>query len=459
MNISKYVVNGKFQRNEFFADVQTATRALNDVLEEGINLHPLRIQKEAASNYHQIGLGLFDLGGALIKMGIKYGSKEAQQFAEEVTKTMLLSAFKTSCDINMEKEHPVEYPGMFESEFYKKQIEPYLEASYKGKYPYNSQLLTIAPTGTISTMVDAASGGGEPMFALEYFRTTKSLHDKDTVYKVYPNIVKDYFKGEEPNLTKLPNYFVTSENINWKERVEMQAALQRYIDASISSTVNLAENTTVEDVYNLYMYAWKMGLKGITIFRNNCKRVAILSTTEVESKPAEVIKRPKQLEATCYTVRASGESFAVMVGTHDGKPYEVFCQRLNGNEKTGKIYKGVLIKNKKMDYSFISDEFTIEHIGENILSNEERATTLYISMLLRHNADIKYIIKTARKVDSNIASFTAAICRVLSKYIPDGISGEKCPECGGDLTMDGGCKHCQSCGYSACMLLITGDTE
>ena len=459
MNIAKYVANGKFMTDEFMNDVSVATRALNNVLKEGMDLHPLKVQKETASNYHQIGLGLFDLGGALIKMGIKYGSNDAQMFAQHITRLMLLSAFKTSCDINSEQEHPVEFKGMLETDFYKQQIEPYLPDEYKGRYPYNSQLLTIAPTGTISTMVDAASGGGEPMFALEYFRTTKSLHDKDTTYKVYPSIVKEFFNGEEPDVTKLPDYFVTSENIAWKDRVEMQGALQQYIDASISSTVNLPESTTVDDVYNLYMYAWKQGLKGITIFRSNCKRVAILSTTEVESKPTEVIKRPKQLEATCYTVRASGESFAVIVGTYEGKPYEVFCQRLDGNEKTGKTYKGYLVKNKKMDYSFVSDEFTIEHIGENILSNEERATTLYISMLLRHNADIKYIIKTARKVDSNIVSFTAAICRVLSKYIPEGSSGEKCPECGGDLTMDGGCKHCQSCGYSACMFMITGDAE
>lgn len=459
MNISKYVVNGKFQTVQFWNDVQIATRALNEVLEEGMNLHPLKVQREAAAKYHQIGLGLFDLGGALIKLGIRYGSDKAKSFAEHVTREMLLSAFKTSCDINYSKEKPVEYPGLFESKFYKEQIEPYLDKDYLGKYPYNSQLLTIAPTGTISTMVDAASGGGEPMFALEYFRTTKSLHDKDVTYKVYPKIVREYFGDEEPDLTKLPNFFITSENIDWKDRIEMQGALQQYIDASISSTVNLPENTTVNDVFNLYMYAWKQELKGVTIFRNNCKRVAILSTTNTpESKPTEVIKRPKQLEATCYTLKASGENFAVMVGTYDGKPYEVFCQRLNNNEKTGKTYKGILVKNKKMDYSFISDEFVIEHIGENVLNNEERATTLYISMLLRHNADIKYIIKTARKVDNTIVSFTAAICRVLSKYIPEGSSGERCPECGGELTMDGGCRHCQSCGYSACLFLKRGDS-
>lgn len=452
MNIEAYVKDDcTFDFNEFAKDVKIATIGINEVLDEGIERHPLQEQRDIAEKYKQVGIGMFNLGGALIRMKIKYGDTKAIRFSSKLTHTMLIAAFEQSCELNKEN---VKYDKMFDSAFYKEKVYPFIDKKYRGKYPRNSQLLTIAPTGTISTMLNASSGGCEPVFMFEYYRTTKSLHNEDVTYKVYPQIVLDYFNNENIDITKLPDYFVSAEDVKWADRVAMQAALNSNIDASISSTVNLPENTTVDDVYNLYMYAWKMGLKGITIFRSNCKRIAILSKTEKQDKQiistVDAPKRPKQLNADFYLTKAYGEQFIVLVGLYEGKPYEIFTfrpkQQLNIQN-----HHGVITKKSKMHYSFDSEYLHIEDLQEANISVEENASTLYTSQLLRHGVPIKHILHTAKKVNANIVSFSSAMCRILAKYMEPSTSKEKCPECGKQsLINDGGCKHCENCGYSQC---------
>ena len=316
---------------------------------------------------------------------------------------------------------------------------------------YNSQLLTCAPTGSIGTMLEISTGV-EPNFALEYTRKTQSLDNKDTFYKVESKIVKD-FRAIYPNAEKLPEYFVTSANINPLDRVKVQSVLQKYTDASISSTVNLPKEATVEDVYNIYTEAWKQGLKGITIYRSGCKREGIL-TLDVP-KPTDIPltrapKRPKDLEADFYTVTSKGKQYIVLVGLFNNKPYEIWAFEPLGMKISVNPHKGIITKKSKMHYSFKSDLLQITELelaNENI---EEKAATLYASMLLRHGVDIKYIVKTAKKVNTNITSFSSAMCRVLSKYVPAEATGEKCPNCGGNIIREGGCAHCDSCEYSKC---------
>lgn len=208
----------------------------------------------------------------------------------------------------------------------------------------------------------------------------------------------------------------------------------------------------MNDVYNIYLEAWKQGLKGITVYRSGCKREGILVTEKKDETifaPAKAPKRPKELPADLYTVKVNGETFIVLVGLLENKPYEVFTFRPNLDINV-KSLKGTIIKKSKMHYMFKSESLSIPELelaNENI---EEKAATLYSSMLLRHGVDIKYIIKTAKKVNGNITSFSSAMCRVLAKYITDEHSGEKCPECGAELTRTGGCLECKSCGYSKC---------
>lgn len=316
---------------------------------------------------------------------------------------------------------------------------------------YNSQLLTCAPTGSIGTMF-GASTGVEPQFALSYTRKTQSLEGKDVFYKVDADIVDQYNHATGVVGSELPDYFVTSADIDPLDRVKVQAALQQWIDASISSTVNLPKEATVEQVKDIYLSAWNSNLKGITIYRSGCKREGILVT---EAPKPDMIpltsapKRPKNLVADFHSIKVKGDQFIVLIGLLEGKPYEVFAFKPNMvlNLPT---HEGIITKKSKMHYAFKSELLEIKELESVNEEMEERATTLYISMLLRHGVAIKYIIKTAKKVNNNITSFSSAICRILAKYIPAEASGEKCPECGGNLINEGGCQHCESCGYSRC---------
>ena len=505
INLYKYVNNeGKFMWDEFKKDVKIATIGLNEIQVEGTELHPLEVQRESAKKYRQIGLGIFDLGGALIKMGIAYGTPESRKIAYNITNTMLVAAFEQSCDLNTTG---IKYPGMFESEFYKKQIEPNLAPEYKDRYPLNSQLLTIAPTGTTSTMVNATAGGGEPMFAKVYTRSTKSIGEVD--YVVYPQAVLDYF-GEDfdknnlnadyinDHMNQLPDYFVSADVIDPIDRILMQAALQLNIDASISSTINLPESATVQDVYDIYIKAWENGLKGVTVFRAGCKRAAILNRT-TEKKENEVIfntvnapKRPKVLDGDYYQVKVQGKTFIIIIGLLDGKPYELFALPCDECQKV-KNHKGKITRVKKKEYKFESDIMEIPNIAialdtdydingeiEKISSvvneghkltkgdveivrdsvynikewsekREYRNVSIHVSGNLRTGMRLEDIIKLEDKCNDNIVSFNKAIARVLSKYMPNEEVGEDvCPECGAKLVREEGCIHCPKCGWSKC---------
>lgn len=427
--------------------VTYAIVGLNQVLMEGLTLHPLQEQRDTVAMLRQIGLGTMGLADMLIKLGVTYGSERSLEIIEEVYKTIAkttvltsnMLAFKEGCYPVCEKEL------LAESDFIKNLdlSEKDLNAIRKHGL-YNSQLLTCAPTGSIGTMLEISTGV-EPIFAMKYTRKTQSLEGKDTFHDVLTKIAADYVAehGEE-----LPEYFVESKDIAPIDRIKVQSVLQKYIDASISSTINLPNEATVDDVYNIYLEAWKHGLKGVTVYRQGCLREGVLTT----AKPAEIPttsapKRPKALEADCYTIKASGQQFIVMVGLLDGKPYEVFAFK-PANPVAVTQHKGIITKEKKGHYSFRSEYFNIGNLV-TVMEPEEQAVTLYCSMLLRHGVSIKYTMKTTKKVNNLVTSFSSAICRILAKYVPVDTS-ETCPNCGGTIINEGGCRHCDSCEYSKC---------
>lgn len=462
LNLSEFVLwpftdKAQIDWDSLEESTRLAIRALNLVLVEGVTLHPLEEQQNSVSQWRQIGLGTMGLADCLIKLGIKYGSKESIEAIDKIYRMIATDSIMESLD--MAKEYGC-YPAckkklLTKSSFIESLDLPTDVLKDIEKYGlYNSQLLTCAPTGSIGTMF-GCSTGIEPQFALKYTRKTQSLEGKDTYFQVNAQIVEDYIKAT--NSEDLPDYFVSSADINPIDRVNVQSTLQKYIDASISSTINLPKEATIEQVADIYMEAWKKGLKGVTVYRSGGKRDAVLSTTPM--KPIEIPttkapKRPKDLPADFYTVMSKGKQYIVIVGLLNDKPYEVFA--FQPNIKLGVTsHRGVITKKAKMHYCFMSDQIEINELQLSNENVEEKAATLYASMLLRHGVEIKYIIKTAKKVNDNITSFSSALCRILNKYIPSEITGEKCPECGGDLINEGGCKHCNSCGYSKCMILRT----
>lgn len=454
INVSEYVLypylNGAyFDWDSLKNDISYIVRAMDDVLEENLEHHALEQQREMAWKYRNIGIGIMGLADALIKLGISYDSREGIAFAKELMRFLFRYSLLASAKLAEERGN---FPGynskvwdssIIANNFNEEEVIKLREINHLR----NCSLISIAPTGSIGTMLNISTGC-EPEFMLSYKRRTESLNGKETWYDVEIPIVKEY--KEVTGDVKLPNYFVTAEQISWENRVTMQAALQEACDTAISSTVNLPAGTTPEDIKGIYIKAWEQGLKGITVYVDG-SRDAILSANgdKKEIKTTVAKKRPKELEADFHLVKANGEQFIVLVGLLDNKPYEVFAFKPNLQVNLPN-HKGIITKESKMHYRFASDNVVIPELELANINVEERATTLYASMLLRHNVDIKYIIKTAKKVNSNITSFTSAVCRVLSKYMSKEITGDKCPECGADIIKEGGCEHCSQCLWSRC---------
>lgn len=446
--------------------------------------------KETAIQGRRAGLGFTGLADAIAMLGLKYDSDEGIQKVEQLMKIMFKGQLDSNIDMAVERgkfpvcNTPVEFENVgYEGGnlWYKKLAKNFpSECTRMLKYGRrNISWSTVAPTGTVSIMAGTSSGI-EPVFMPFYQRKRKCMDSKDRVdyvdkvgekytlfTVVHPNLkrwavttlnyseeeVNDWSVGVWHEVWKeSPYYGSTAPEIDWRQRVKLQGVVQKYITHSISSTVNLAKETTEEEIADIYIESWKQGLKGITIYRDGCREGVL---TKVE-KPTTITdrqapKRPKEVEADAYLIKAKGEQFIILVGMLDGKPYEIFAFRPR-NPISFKPHKGIITKVSKMHYSFTSDIFHIDNLelaNENV---EENAATLYSSMLLRHGVNIKYIVKTAKKVNDNISSFSSAMCRVLSKYIPnEEIKGEVCPDCGGTLVREGGCIHCKDCGYSKCL--------
>lgn len=446
--------------------------------------------KETAIRGRRAGLGFTGLADAIAMLGLKYDSDEGISQVEQLMKVMFKGQLDSNIDMAIERGA---FPAHYNSNEYDLGGDEYFNSWYEWLCAnYIEQAIkmhthgrrniswsTVAPTGTVSIMAGTSSGI-EPVFMPFYQRKRKCMSESDRVdyvdkvgekytlfTVVHPNLkrwaietmnyseseVNEWSLGVWKEVWKeSPYYGSTAPEIDWRQRVKLQGVVQRYITHSISSTVNLAKETTEEEIADIYIEAWKQGLKGITIYRDGC-REGVLTQVEkpktIEGRQAP--KRPKELEADYYQVKVKKEQFIVLVGLLEGKPYEVFAFRPL-NPVNIPSHKGTITKVSKMHYSFDSEHINISNLELANTNIEENAATLYSSMLLRHGVDINYIIKTARKVNDNISSFSSAMCRILAKYIPNGeVKGETCPDCGGTLVREGGCIHCKDCGYSKCL--------
>ncbi|MCR1821612.1 adenosylcobalamin-dependent ribonucleoside-diphosphate reductase [Terrisporobacter muris] len=315
MNLSEFVVepftdNAIFDMEKFKACVEDCILGLNEVLEEGLSLHPLKQQQKSVSQYRQIGLGVMGIADMLIKLNIRYGSEESIDLCDKISNSMLNSAVKKSALLAKERGTYEKYneEAIFKSPFFINNIDEGVKELVKKYGLRNSQILTIPPTGSISTML-GISGGIEPMFNISYTRKTETLHSQDVYYKVYTPIVKEYMNLKDiTDENELPNTFVTAMNLKPEERIAMQAAWQKHIDASISSTINLPYEATIEDVYNIYMSAWENKLKGITIYRDGCERSGVLLNDKKSDKEKKV-KEDKIEKAEEHQIKEGQEKF------------------------------------------------------------------------------------------------------------------------------------------------------
>ncbi len=436
-------------------------------------LHPLQEQRDSVRDWRQIGLGIMGLSDALIKMEISYGGEDAIHFCEELSTLMADNAMYASAILACDQgAYPKYQSNTVHTEYYRAHVSKTTDDLVKHYGLRNSQLLTIAPTGTLSTML-GISGGIEPIFANSYTRKTESLHGKDVYYKVYTPIVDQYMK--EHNITDendLPAWFVTSADIDPIKRVKMQAAWQQGIDASISSTVNLPNSATVDNVKDIYMTAWKAGLKGITVFRDGCKRAGVLTTSDV-AKPQntesvqlqrgdiiecsdDLIGKKRKLTTGCGSLHVLGFFDPVT-----GELQECYLNKGStggcANFMTGLSRTISLLCRAGVSVYDIKDQ--LDSTG-SCPSYASRTTTQHDTSkgaccpMAVGNALIDMYEEMQEEINDDWENLAEEVVHlnedsnVVQKDVDSAQS--KCPECGAALRHEGGCDICPSCGWSHC---------
>ena len=500
INLSAYV-REPFEEKAWFDftalthDVPIYVKALNDVLIEGKEYHPLHEQRDAIRYYRQIGLGITGLADMLIKMGIMYGSKEACQLVSEIYRVIINQSVIASVDYAVDNDYS-SYLGFnvenfcnctFAQKVLDRETKEYVKA--KGKV-YNSQFLTIPPTGSVSIILGNCSSGVEPNFAWQYNRKIETIYDEPRKVLVTAGIIKeylDYVKGkldvdmtvEELLKTDLPPYFVTATNgVTYMQRVVMQSACQDYIDGAISGTVNLPNDATVEDIANLYKEAWLQGLKGITVYRVGSEREGILTevtpvTTSEETKVEPVIiPRGKKLE---HLELQRGEKKAIAPDTiYYKEEVKIGCGELN-------LFIGYSPSEKALQ------DFWVKRKGNGGCERNIESTVISMSLLQRVGGSFEMLEESFKGIGS-CNSFVHARSKgaklskgsncgqaifntlydfvkrmeknegryVLKQNFAEGdpnlpvVFGNPCPSCGKPLHRQGGCYTCDECGYNKC---------
>ena len=492
-NLSAYVDEyGYFDYDSFKNDIPTVVKAMNDVLDEGLPLHPLEIQRQTVHDYRQIGIGVMGIADMLIKMGIKYDSEEALSLCDEIGFILANESLKASA--LLAKEYGA-YPKYNEHAVLSS---PFLRANATDgtinliqMYGLrNSQILTIAPTGTLSTML-GISGGIEPVFSYSYTRKTQSLHGEDVFYKVFTPIAKEYMDEHEiENEEDLPDFFVSAQTIDPLMRVRMQGIWQRHIDASISSTVNLPNSATVYEVFDLYVAAWKNGLKGMTIFRDGCARTGVLTLEPKKEEKPEIEEKPKNELNNLLPQMNNNLKFGDTIMPSDNliglkKTIKSGCGTMHVNayfdEDTGELREVFLSKGSKGGCLAFTNAVSrlISLCARKGAPLEEIVDQLNSVVVCPSYAAARAAGKEVSPGSSCAASIAKALLEMQKKFqtmfvigddeeehhvqqpmvidkerITKEVNGPEyavCPECGEkSLMYSGGCNACSNCGWTKC---------
>ena len=541
INLYSYVKNpftpkAKFDFDLFKKHVAIAQRIMDDIIDleiEKIDMIQAKIASDPEDDEtkytekrlwekimrkstmgRRTGVGITAAGDMLAALGLRYGTEEATEFAEKVQRTLALAAYRSS--VEMAKER-----GAFEIFDWKreqknpfilriKEADPELYADMKKYGRRNIACLTIAPTGTVSLMTQTTSGL-EPVFMPVYKRRRKVNRDDENANITFVDENGDAFEefivfhhkfvewmivnGIDPAqkftseqvdelVARSPYYKATAQDVDWVNKVKMQGAMQKWVDHSISVTINLPNDVSEDLVNQLYVEAWKCGCKGCTVYRDGSRDGVLIdakSDKKAEKKdgkeptlapcdcePRQVVEtRPRILEADVVRFQNNKEKWVAFVGILDGRPYEIFTGLQDDEEgivlpKT--VEKGWIIKNidengnKRYDFQFTNKrgyKVTIEGLSEKF-DKEYWNYAKLISGVLRYQMPIDLCIKLIGSLDlgsENINNWKNGVERALKKYVQDGtaVKGEKCSVCGSEsLVYQEGCLICKNCGSSRC---------
>lgn len=515
LNLTGYVrnafTNPSFDFDLFKKDIRLAARMADNLVD--LELELIRCiqatcdgddeknlwQKlyEAGRDGRRVGLGTHGLADMLAQLCIKYDSEEALVFVDKLYSLLLFEAYNTSVDLAIERGPFPEWSWEVEKDnAFIQNLPAELKARIQKHGRRNIAMLTQAPTGSISIISKCGefdrfnvSSGVEPVFRNFYIRRKKingnqggridfvdALGDQWQEYPVFHPNVKNYFErvhglklnAPDDQMTqeqikelldiKLPSYFVTSDQIDWTYRVKLQGVEQRHIDHSISSTTNLPKGTTSDTVGQIYLEGWKAGLKGITVYVDGSRDGVLITDSAPKQKPKDgAAKRHKSLSAEVHTATVGGNKWVVLVGLMDGAPYEVFTGLASHFNLDTKPDSASIVKLSKGRYDLEiqsgKDKVVFPNIIESFDNPQGAWATRLVSLSLRHNVPLEYIVDSLSK-DGKLNDINRVLARVLKKYMADGKKvtlSKTCTNCNSsNLLYQEGCPKCLDCGYTKC---------
>lgn len=511
INLTGYVreafeITSHFDFDTFRNDIGTAMQMADNLVDLELELiekigsmcengHEASLWKklwQAGHDGRRTGLGTHGLADTLAQLRIKYDTDDAIDMVDKIYQTLRDAAYDTSCELaKVRGTFPVFNYDLEKTCPFIQSLPDSIKARMEQTGRRNISILTQAPTGSVSSIskigafdVFNVSSGVEPVFRNFYTRRKKInanelnarvdftdvVGDQWQEYKIYHGNVQNYLdKFALDESAELPNYFVTSDQIDWSMRVKLQGTEQKYIDHSISSTINLPRGTQSDVVADIYLSAWKAGLKGITVYVEGSKDGVLLSNDKQLKRPSKIIpvmapKRPTEMPCDIHIASVKGKKWVVLVGLLNEEPYEVFTGYAENLSIPARVSKGVIVKAKKGKYDLHLNDgeeaILIEDIIQAFDNPESAWATRMISIALRHGTPIDFIVEQLGK-DGGIGDVNKVISRNLKKYIKDGMKvrtnvacenikpdGEICGS--SDLIYSEGCIKCLSCGWSKC---------
>lgn len=457
-----------------------------DVKQEEINIWELL--KETGRKSRRTGLGFTALADMLAAMNLKYDSDESLEMIEKLMRTKCQAEFDSSIDLAIERGRFEDFdPKIEATSAFVQMLEEEFPALWERMMQYgrrNISLSTVAPTGSLSILAQTSSGI-EPVFMLKYKRRTRantddndeqvdfidSMGDKWKEYDVYHPKLQEWLSMHPGSSMEDSPYFEsTAGKISWQKRIEIQSVIQKYVTHSISSTINLPEDVSREEVGNIYLESWKKYLKGITVYREGSRSGVLIDSSKkqewdtlLDTVPP---KRPDALEADVIRFRNNEEKWIAVIGLLNGRPYEIFTGRADTTFKLpegidkGKVVK-ILTSNGKKQYDFIyTDDTGKDHCVPGLSASFDKEFWNYaklISGVLRHGMPLPYVVDLVLHLDlkeDNINTWKNGVVRALSRYIKSGTVAidRICPVCNDPegLVYEEGCLKCKSCGHTEC---------
>lgn len=474
-------------------ELESITRMLKKIQEDPEPEHIKRIEKltweilyMSSEMGRRTGLGFTALADTLVALNLKFDSDEALKVVEQIMRTKCQAEFDSSIDMAIQRGTFSGFdPKIEEQSLFVQMLKKEFPGIYSRMMQYgrrNVSISTVSPTGSLSLLTQSSSGL-EPVFTLSYKRRVKvnpsdknakvdfvdGLGDKWQEFEVFHSKFQEWMKVTGKIDKKDSPYFgATANEIDWMRRIEMQGIIQKYTTHSLSSTINLPADVSVEKVKEIYMAAWKMGLKGITVYRDTSRSGVLISQTDEKQlmiNEHDAPKRPKVLDAEIVRFINDKEKWIAFVGLLNGKPYELFTGLQEQFVIPNYVDVGKIRRTKsqgnggKYDFVYL-DKSNVEQVVENLqvaFDKEHWNYAKLMSGILRHGMPTKYVVELVNGLnlkDDSLNTWKAGVVRALKKYIPNNTINNKvtCEQCESTegMVWESGCVICKTCGWSKC---------